>query len=116
MNALSTVRYVEFGLTSCHHGSNEVVRIGQNLVPFLSTYMPHLQILRLWREDDFPWTSSKFVLNKPTYVIIIKFRTNLRLISFSFAFLNYKFFINPTDIFIIIFVRLVLDSLFKKFE
>ena len=64
MNALSTVRYVEFGLPSCHNGSNKEVHIGKHLVPFLSTYMPHLQTLRLWRADDFPWTSSKFVLNK----------------------------------------------------
>lgn len=59
--ALSTVQCVEFGIPSCHYGSNESIHIGKNLVSFLSTYMPHLQILRLWRPDDFPWTSSKFI-------------------------------------------------------
>ncbi|CAF5170353.1 unnamed protein product, partial [Rotaria magnacalcarata] len=54
---LSTVQCAEFGIPSCHYGSNESIHIGKNLVPFLSTYMPHLQILRLWRPDDFPWTS-----------------------------------------------------------
>jgi hypothetical protein len=64
MNALSTVRYVEFGLPSCHRSRGDIVRIGKYLVPFLKTYMPHLQTLRLWRPDDFPWTTSKFILNK----------------------------------------------------
>ncbi|CAF3190900.1 unnamed protein product, partial [Rotaria sp. Silwood2] len=30
-------------------------------VPLLSTYMPHLQALQLWRPDDFPWTSHDHV-------------------------------------------------------
>ncbi|CAF5083569.1 unnamed protein product, partial [Rotaria sp. Silwood1] len=55
--ALSTVQCAEFGIPSCNYGSNESIHIGKNLVSFLSTYMPHLQILRLWRPDDFPWTS-----------------------------------------------------------
>ncbi|CAF1452137.1 unnamed protein product [Rotaria sordida] len=45
-NALSTVRYAEFCLPTCHYGSNEVIHIGKNLAPFLSTY-------------DFPWTSIR---------------------------------------------------------
>ncbi|CAF4401825.1 unnamed protein product, partial [Rotaria sp. Silwood2] len=57
INALNTVQYAEFCLPSCHCGSSEEVRIGKNLVPFLRTYMPHLQTLHLWRPDDFPWTS-----------------------------------------------------------
>jgi len=64
MNALSTVRYAEFALPSRHMGRGEVAHIGEHLVPFLSTYMPHLKTLRLWRRDDFPWTTSKFILNK----------------------------------------------------
>jgi hypothetical protein len=63
-NALSTVRYAEFCLPSCYNSSYEIVRIGKQLVAFLSTYMPRLQTLRLWRPDGFPWTSSKFILNK----------------------------------------------------
>ncbi len=61
---MSTVQYAEFCLPGCHSGSNEAIRIGKQLVPFLSTYMPHLQTLRLWRPDDFPWTSSKFIWDK----------------------------------------------------
>ncbi|CAF4509946.1 unnamed protein product, partial [Rotaria sp. Silwood2] len=38
-------------------GYSESIHIGENLVPLLSTFMPHLQTLRLWRPDDFPWTS-----------------------------------------------------------
>ncbi len=60
-NALSTVQYAEFGISSCNLGQNESINIGKHLVPFLSTYMPHLQTLRLWRPDDFPWTTSKFI-------------------------------------------------------
>jgi hypothetical protein len=41
-------------------GSNEDIHIGKNLVPFLSIYMPNLRTLRLWRPDDFPWTSSMY--------------------------------------------------------
>ncbi len=76
MNALSTVRYVEFVLPSCHKGRGEVARVGKHLVPFLSTYMPHLQTLRLWRPDDFPWTTSKFILKQIKLVKIQPF-TNL---------------------------------------
>ncbi|CAF4466902.1 unnamed protein product [Rotaria socialis] len=47
-NALSTVQYAEFRLPSCYYGDNNAVSIGKHLVPFLSTYMPHLQTLRLW--------------------------------------------------------------------
>lgn len=64
MEALNTVRYAEFGLPSCHYGFSELTHIGKHLVPFLSTYMPHLQTLHLWRHDDFLWTTSKFILNK----------------------------------------------------
>ncbi|CAF1186923.1 unnamed protein product [Rotaria sordida] len=56
-NALDTVLYAEFCLPSCHYGFNKANHIGKRLVPFLSRYMPHLQTLRLWRSDDFPWTS-----------------------------------------------------------
>ncbi|CAF2871504.1 unnamed protein product [Rotaria sp. Silwood2] len=59
MNALSTVRYAEFGLPSCHKGRGDVAHIGKYLVSFLNTYMPHLQTLRLWRPDDFPWTTIR---------------------------------------------------------
>ncbi|CAF3948420.1 unnamed protein product [Rotaria sp. Silwood2] len=58
-DALNTVRHARFTLPSCHHGSNESIRIGEQLVPFLSTYMPHLQTLHLSRPDDFPWTSIR---------------------------------------------------------
>jgi len=58
-NALSSVRYVEFSIPSCHTGSNESTYVGKHLVPFLKTYMPHLQTLRLWRPDDFPWTTVR---------------------------------------------------------
>ncbi|CAF3956624.1 unnamed protein product [Rotaria sp. Silwood1] len=60
-NALSTVRYAEFGLPSCHKCRGDVAHIGKYLVPFLSTYMPNLQTLRLWRPDDFPWTTNQHV-------------------------------------------------------
>ncbi|CAF4062206.1 unnamed protein product, partial [Rotaria sordida] len=56
-DALNTVRYAEFSLPSCHRGSNQSIHIGKSLVPFLKTYMPHLQTLHLWKLDDFPWTS-----------------------------------------------------------
>ncbi|CAF4236636.1 unnamed protein product [Rotaria sp. Silwood2] len=59
MNSLSSVRYAEFCLTSCHYGFNKANHIGKHLVPFLNRYMPHLQTLRLWRPDDFPWTSIR---------------------------------------------------------
>ncbi|CAF0947683.1 unnamed protein product [Adineta steineri] len=61
-NALITVQYAEFCLPSCHNG-HETIHIGKSLVPFLSTYMPHLQALRLWRPDDFVWTTTR-----PDYV------------------------------------------------
>ncbi|CAF1528204.1 unnamed protein product, partial [Rotaria sordida] len=56
-NALSSVRYAEFCLPSCHYGYNKGNHIGKDLVPFLSRYMPHLQTLRLWRPDDFLFTT-----------------------------------------------------------
>ncbi|CAF5030348.1 unnamed protein product, partial [Rotaria sp. Silwood1] len=56
-NALRTIRHAEFRISSCNVGYNESVHIGKYLVPLLSTYMPHLQTLCLWRPDDFPWTS-----------------------------------------------------------
>ncbi|CAM4971608.1 unnamed protein product [Rotaria socialis] len=56
-NALTSVRYTEFGIPSCHCGRNESAYIGKHLVPFLTMYMPDLQTLRLWRPDDFPWTT-----------------------------------------------------------
>ncbi|CAF1435501.1 unnamed protein product, partial [Rotaria sordida] len=56
-NALNTIQCAEFGIPSCHYGSNDSIYIGKNLVPFLSTYMPQLQTLYLWRPDAFPWTS-----------------------------------------------------------
>jgi len=59
-NVLNTVRYAEFGLSSCNVGENASTQIGKHLMPFLNTHMPYLQTLRLWRPDDFPWTSSKF--------------------------------------------------------
>jgi hypothetical protein len=62
-NALNTVRHAEFGIPSCNFGYNESVEIGKHLVSFLNMYMPHLQTLRLWRPDDFPWTSRKFISN-----------------------------------------------------
>ncbi|CAF4049853.1 unnamed protein product [Rotaria sordida] len=58
-NALSIIRHVEFCLPSCHYGSNESIHMGKNLVSVLSCYMPHIQTLRLWRDDDFPWTSIR---------------------------------------------------------
>ncbi|CAF4057748.1 unnamed protein product, partial [Rotaria sp. Silwood2] len=66
-NALSTVQYTEFRLPSCNYSDNNVVSVGKHLVPFLSTYMPHLQTLRLWRPDDFPWTSLRPHLNMYLY-------------------------------------------------
>ncbi|CAF4319471.1 unnamed protein product [Rotaria sp. Silwood2] len=60
-NALSTVRYFECDIPSCHRSSNESIYIGKQLVPFLTIYMPHLHTLRLWRPDDFPWTTGKFI-------------------------------------------------------
>ncbi|CAF1115066.1 unnamed protein product [Rotaria sp. Silwood1] len=47
-NVLSSVRYAEFCLPSCHYGYNKANHIGKYLVPFLSTHMPRLQTLRLW--------------------------------------------------------------------
>ncbi|CAF4323052.1 unnamed protein product, partial [Rotaria sp. Silwood2] len=58
-DALSTVQYVEFCFPSIHYTDNKQICDGKHLVPFLSKYMPHLQTLRLWRPDDFPWTSTK---------------------------------------------------------
>ena len=58
---MDAVQYAEFGIPSCHRGNNESIHIGQHLVPFLNSYMSHVHTLRLWRPDDFPWTSSKCV-------------------------------------------------------
>ncbi|CAF3188033.1 unnamed protein product [Rotaria socialis] len=57
-SALTTVRHAEFRLHSCHIGSNKLIHDGKNLIYLLSTYTPYLQTLRLWRNDDFPWTST----------------------------------------------------------
>ncbi|CAF4592800.1 unnamed protein product, partial [Rotaria socialis] len=63
-NTLSTVRYVEFSLPSCHNSSKREILMCKQLVPFLKKYMPYLKTLHIWRPDDFPWTSSKFTANK----------------------------------------------------
>ncbi|CAF3446145.1 unnamed protein product [Rotaria socialis] len=63
-NALNTVQYAEFNISRCNFGRNEAIHTGKHLVPLLSTYMPKLQTLRLWRPDDFPWTSSVYLLTK----------------------------------------------------
>lgn len=62
-DALDTIRHVELKIPSCNKGSNESVQLGKNLVPFLSIYMSNLQTLRLWRKDDFPWTSGRLISN-----------------------------------------------------
>ncbi|CAF4656726.1 unnamed protein product [Rotaria sp. Silwood1] len=56
---ICNIPLTEFGIPSCYYGSNDSVHIGKNLVSFLSTYMPQLQILYLWRPDDFAWTSIR---------------------------------------------------------
>ncbi|CAF3458297.1 unnamed protein product, partial [Rotaria sp. Silwood2] len=56
-NVLSIVQHAEFGIPSCNLGNYESIYVGKHLVPFLNSYMPHLQTLCLWRPDDFPWTS-----------------------------------------------------------
>ncbi|CAF4369699.1 unnamed protein product, partial [Rotaria sp. Silwood2] len=61
-NALNTVRYAEFSISSCNIGNDHSIQIGKFLVPILNTYMPYLQTLRLWRPDDFPWTSNEHVI------------------------------------------------------
>ncbi|CAF1469393.1 unnamed protein product [Rotaria sp. Silwood1] len=61
-NALNTVRYAEFSISSCNVGNNDSTQIGELLVPILNIYMPYLQTLRLWRPDDFPWTSNEHVI------------------------------------------------------
>ncbi|CAM4795683.1 unnamed protein product [Rotaria magnacalcarata] len=58
-NTLSTVRYVEFSLPSCHNSSKREIHMCKQLVPFLKQYMPYLQTLHIWRPDDFPWTSIR---------------------------------------------------------
>ncbi|CAF3553227.1 unnamed protein product [Rotaria sp. Silwood1] len=79
-NALNTVRYAEFGLPSCHKCRGDVAHIGKYLVPFLSTYMPNLQTLRLWRPDDFPWTTILPDFNEGYYydVLVLKWLKSLR--------------------------------------
>ncbi|CAF1391778.1 unnamed protein product, partial [Rotaria sordida] len=68
-NALSSVQYVEFSISSCHRNSNESANIGKHLVPFLKLHMPHLQTLRLWRPDDFPWTTESSLSNSPSKLV-----------------------------------------------
>ncbi|CAF3698932.1 unnamed protein product [Rotaria socialis] len=58
-NALTSVVYAEFCISSCNRGNNESIHIGKHLVPLLNTHMPNLQTLKLWRPDDFPWTSLR---------------------------------------------------------
>ncbi|CAF4358814.1 unnamed protein product [Rotaria magnacalcarata] len=53
-NALRSVRCADFGTPSCHYGCNESIHTGGNVASFLTTHMPHLQTLHLWRPDDFP--------------------------------------------------------------
>ncbi|CAF4534545.1 unnamed protein product, partial [Rotaria sp. Silwood2] len=60
-SALITVRHIEFCLASCNYGLDESAHIGKNLIPLLTSYTPYLQSLRLWRVDDFPWTSIEHV-------------------------------------------------------
>ncbi|CAF4975178.1 unnamed protein product, partial [Rotaria sp. Silwood1] len=62
-NTLTPVRHVEFCLSSCHVGSNESIHMGKDLVALLSNYMVQLHTIRLWRDDDFPWTSSKKIFS-----------------------------------------------------
>ncbi|CAF4278981.1 unnamed protein product, partial [Rotaria sp. Silwood2] len=78
-NTLNSVKYLGICLTSCHFGSNESIQLGKSLVPFLSNYMPHLEILCLWRPDDFPWTSIRPDF-KPAYYGILaqQWRRSLR--------------------------------------
>ncbi|CAF0879798.1 unnamed protein product [Adineta steineri] len=71
-NALSAVRHAEFGLPSCNIGKNESTYIGKQLVPFISTYMSHLQTLCLWRPDDFPWTSIRPSIKPERYGTYIR--------------------------------------------
>ncbi|CAF3943825.1 unnamed protein product, partial [Rotaria sordida] len=80
MNALNTVRYAEFGLPSCHIGRSDVIHIGKHLVPFLSTYMPHLQTLRLWRSDDFPWTTINFGHDQSTDTVEKRYTSTFSII------------------------------------
>ncbi|CAM4837549.1 unnamed protein product [Rotaria magnacalcarata] len=58
-NAFRTVQYAEFCFPSIHNGDTRKICDGKHFVPFFSKYMPHLQRLRLWRQDDFPWTSIR---------------------------------------------------------
>ncbi|CAF4048051.1 unnamed protein product [Rotaria sp. Silwood2] len=58
-NTLSTVRYAEFCLPGCNSSRKREILICKQLVPFLNKYMPYLQTLRLWRPDDFSWTSIR---------------------------------------------------------
>lgn len=53
-------------------GLTESIHVGQQLVPLLSTHMPNVQTLHLWRPDDFPWTSRKMiVLNNISFLTTI---------------------------------------------
>ena len=61
-HARTSVRHAVFGLQSCHTGNNDLIRAGGQLVTCLSTLFPKLQTLRLWRADDYLWTSGKVIL------------------------------------------------------
>ena len=61
-HARACVRHAVFGLQSCHTGNNDLIRAGGQLVTCLSTLMPNLETLRLWRADDYLWTSGKVIL------------------------------------------------------
>ncbi|CAF1409558.1 unnamed protein product [Rotaria magnacalcarata] len=69
-NALSTVRHAEFAISSCNFGHNDSIHIGKHLVPLLSTFMPNLQALSLWRPDDFPWTSIRPDFTRARYGLL----------------------------------------------
>ncbi|CAF3872983.1 unnamed protein product, partial [Rotaria sp. Silwood1] len=71
LKALSTVRHVEFGITSCNIGNNESIHIGKHLVSILSIFMAHLQTLCLWRPDDFPWTAIRPDFKQSKYRVLI---------------------------------------------
>ncbi|CAF4074295.1 unnamed protein product, partial [Rotaria magnacalcarata] len=66
-NALRTVQYVELGIPSCNRGPKKSTHLGKRLVPLLITYMPYLQTLRLWRPDDFSWTTIRPDFLKSAY-------------------------------------------------
>ncbi|CAF1310384.1 unnamed protein product [Rotaria sordida] len=51
-NALNIVQYANFIILSYHHASNKSIRIGKKPCAF-NTYIPYLQMLRLWQPYDF---------------------------------------------------------------